>query len=114
MKKIDIDHVTEAPVLEPAKQLLWDAADEINRRGLCRGAPYGGDDIKTGPLCSLSAINDVATRTLRGLPYGGRRGVIVAAEGHLCEALGVVSYVQWSDASDQETVVSAMRAAALS
>lgn len=104
MKKIDIDHVTEAPVLEPAKKLLWDAAAYMEKHGKA-GAENNGLG-ENGEACAHWAL----VLANKGRANGKK---ISAARLILTERIGGW-ITDWSDSSDQETVVSAMRAAALS
>lgn len=111
MKHVEIDRTTDAPTLEPAKQLLWDAAAEMERRGHCQGIPDG----PRGEVCFISSL--WAAQASRGLDEElpeqqlARECAIRVMRKHIGNHCSCVNF---SDNNDQATVIAAMRAAALS
>lgn len=109
MKPVSDPIVVAPRELSPERRLLWEAANEMERRGWCSGVSYNSDAV-----CTLNAIM-----------YAGRRTGLIPPDGlshhgegpraiHVLEKhVGVDCIPDWSNASDEATVISALRAAAV-
>ncbi|WP_162959335.1 DUF6197 family protein [Micromonospora tulbaghiae] len=111
------DTVTVLPPDTPAADILTAAADVIAQRGKCEGAYTD----RQGRVCALGALRLVLTGEAEPRPFApGDRGRQVAyidaftALGRHLEAVdaNAPAIYEWSDASTQDQVVAAMRAAA--
>jgi hypothetical protein len=108
---------TETPVLSEVGQVLWDAADEIERRGWCQ------NDLVTaeGRICLQGAMYAVIGGAFHGVGSSLRvvcsltqQKLFYNANTALMNYLGIASPWMWNDRKGRtkEEVVTALRSAA--
>lgn len=109
------DTLTVLPPDTPAADILTAAADVIAQRGKCTG-DYTDEQ---GRVCALGALRLVLTGEAMPRPFDDRDRQVayldaMQALGRHLEAVdaNAPAIYEWSDASTQDQVVAAMRAAA--
>jgi hypothetical protein len=102
MRKVDIVTPVECPQLTPERQLLWDAANYIDRVGWCQNGYE-----RSGAVCAVKAI-----WLVEGHKDSGAQKLL---HKHLGLPPGATTS-WWNDriASTQAEVIQALRDAALS
>jgi hypothetical protein len=111
MRKIDIVTPVECPTLSPERQLLWEAANYMEKHGK---EPTGMRlEDENGCVCIRGAIRKAMGHG-RGDDFVWADPVYQAAEGLIASRVPGGHVNVFNINNDQATVVAAMRSAALS
>jgi hypothetical protein len=104
MKPLPTSPSVEAPILTPERQVIWNAANIM----ACRGKSGPGESWLGPKVCAVVAIS-IADANAHDMLFRMKCWDLV--EDHVGVERGTLT--RWSDSSDQATVISAMRQAAL-